>query len=183
MSATPCDIVLTDWQMPNMDGISLCKHVRLEHQDDSVYVLLLTVRDTEEDRLAGIAAEPMITSSKEAQPMNFWSASAQDDASPQARLSSRNWDREHGHLSITDPLTNARNLRFFTQQLPRAIARARRDRHALAVLSCRIDGFEEANDRFGYDVGDEALRAFVADSRSCIRRMSTGLLAWGWIGS
>src|SRR5882724_8695633 len=56
MSDTHCDIVLTDWQMPNMDGISLCRHVRLEYQDDSVYVLLLTVRATEEDRLAGFAA-------------------------------------------------------------------------------------------------------------------------------
>jgi len=54
MGATHCDILLTDWQMPNMDGISLCRRVRREYQEDSVYVLLLTVRDTEEDRLAGI---------------------------------------------------------------------------------------------------------------------------------
>ncbi len=56
MGTTRCDMVLTDWQMPNMDGISLCRHLRLEYQEDRVYVLLLTVRDTQEDRLAGIAA-------------------------------------------------------------------------------------------------------------------------------
>jgi two-component system cell cycle response regulator len=170
MSAVPCDIVLTDWQMPHMDGISLCKHVRLEYQDDSVYVLLLTVRDTQEDRLAGIAAGADDYIVKGGPANDILERLNAGRRITQARLSSRNWNREHGRLSITDPLTNARNLRFFTQQLPRAIARARRSRHALAVLSCRIDEFEQANDRFGYDVGDEALRAFVADSRSCIRK-------------
>jgi diguanylate cyclase (GGDEF)-like protein len=170
MGATHCDIVLTDWQMPNMDGLSLCRHVRLEHQEDNVYVLLLTVRDTPEDRLAGIAAgadDYIIKGSPINDILERLNAAR---SITQDKLSLRNCDRQHRRLSITDPLTNARNLRFFNQQLPRAIERAQRNRHALSVLSCRIDEFEWANDRFGYEVGDEALRAFVADSRNCIRK-------------
>jgi len=170
LGATHCDIVLTDWQMPNMDGISLCRHVRLEYQEDNVYVLLLTVRDTQEDRLAGIAAGADDYIIKGGPINDILERLNAGRYITQAKLSLRNCNREHRRLSITDPLTNARNLRFFNQQLPRAIARAQRNRHALSVLSCRIDAFERANDRFGYDVGDEALRAFVADSRNCVRK-------------
>lgn len=169
MSDTHCDIVLTDWQMPNMDGIALCRHVRLEYQDDSVYVLLLTVRDTEEDRSAGFAAgaDDYIVKGGPINDVLERLNAARYIA--QARLSSWTSNRELRRSSTIDLLTNARSLRFFNQQFPRAIARAHRNRHALSVLSCRIDEFDDANDRFGLEAGDEALRAFVADSRNCIR--------------
>jgi two-component system, cell cycle response regulator len=179
MSATHCDIVLTDWQMPNMDGISLCRHVRLEYQDDRIYVLLLTVRDTREDRLAGLAAGADDYIIKGGPINDILERLNAGRCITQARLSLRNGNRQPRRPSTSDPLTNARNLRFFTQQLPRAIAAARRGRRALAVLSCRIDGFEQANDRFGDGVGDEALRAFVADSRSCMRKNSDWLARVG----
>jgi two-component system cell cycle response regulator len=169
MSDTHCDIVLTDWQMPHMDGISLCRHVRLEYQDDSVYVLLLTVRATEEDRLAGFAAGADDYIVKGGPINDVLERLNTARCIAQARLSSWRWNREHGCSSTIDPLTSARSLRFFNEQFPRAIARAHRNRHALSVLSCRIDEFDEANNRFGLEAGDEALRAFVADSRHCIR--------------
>jgi DNA-binding response OmpR family regulator len=56
MAATPCRILLTDWQMPDMDGLSLCQSVRDNRPGRYVYVLLHTVRDGEEARLAGLAA-------------------------------------------------------------------------------------------------------------------------------
>jgi DNA-binding response OmpR family regulator len=56
MAAAPCQILLTDWQMPDMDGLSLCQSVRDNQPDRYVYVLLHTVRDGEEALLAGLAA-------------------------------------------------------------------------------------------------------------------------------
>jgi DNA-binding response OmpR family regulator len=51
-----CQILLTDWQMPDMDGLDLCRHVRLERRNGDVYVMMLTVRDREQDMLIGIGA-------------------------------------------------------------------------------------------------------------------------------
>jgi DNA-binding response OmpR family regulator len=56
MAVTPCRILLTDWQMSDMDGLSLCQSVRDNRPDRYVYVLLHTVRDGEEALLAGLAA-------------------------------------------------------------------------------------------------------------------------------
>ena len=46
------DILVTDCQMPNMNGLSLCKHVRLEYPN--MYVLMFTIKGSREDRRAGL---------------------------------------------------------------------------------------------------------------------------------
>jgi DNA-binding response OmpR family regulator len=56
LDATPCDIVITDWFMPEMDGLELCRRLRLEKTHADIYVLMLSVRHTELDMTAGLAA-------------------------------------------------------------------------------------------------------------------------------
>jgi len=41
-------ILITDWEMPQMDGVELCRTVRHLQLDGYVYVLLLTARDAKE---------------------------------------------------------------------------------------------------------------------------------------
>jgi DNA-binding response OmpR family regulator len=56
LAAGNCQILLTDWQMPDMDGLDLCRNVRLGRQNAYVYVMMLSVRDREQDMLIGLAA-------------------------------------------------------------------------------------------------------------------------------
>src|SRR5882757_638924 len=56
MATTRCQVLLTDWLMPDMDGLSLCRNVRANSSDRYVYVLMLTIRSGREDLLAGLAA-------------------------------------------------------------------------------------------------------------------------------
>src|SRR5262245_1378663 len=49
-------IVITDRMMPDMDGLTLCRTIRTEQFDGYVYVLLITIQDSEEDVLAGLDA-------------------------------------------------------------------------------------------------------------------------------
>ena len=49
MNQRPCQVLLTDWQMPDMDGLSLCRVVRADQHESYVYVLMLTVRDNKND--------------------------------------------------------------------------------------------------------------------------------------
>ena len=56
LDQTPCQIVLTDWQMPDMDGLALCRNIRLRDSTGYVYVLMLTIRSSRRDILAGLSA-------------------------------------------------------------------------------------------------------------------------------
>jgi signal transduction histidine kinase/HPt (histidine-containing phosphotransfer) domain-containing protein len=49
-------ILVTDWEMPGMDGIDLCKAVRNLQLDGYVYTLLLTGRDAKDNVIAGLEA-------------------------------------------------------------------------------------------------------------------------------
>lgn len=51
---TPFRIVVTDWMMPNMDGPTLCRHIREQHTAQYVYIILLTAKDDKADAVAGL---------------------------------------------------------------------------------------------------------------------------------
>ncbi len=49
-------VLISDWEMPGMDGLALCKAVRNLQLDGYVYTLLLTARDAKENVIAGLEA-------------------------------------------------------------------------------------------------------------------------------
>src|ERR1700683_3819643 len=51
-----CQIVLTDWNMPDMDGIALCRNFRLRAPVGFISRLILTIRNGSGDILAGLSA-------------------------------------------------------------------------------------------------------------------------------
>ncbi len=59
LGTTPCQIVLTDWNMPEIDGLALCRNLRLRDDQGYVYILMLTVRSTRGDILTALAARPV----------------------------------------------------------------------------------------------------------------------------
>ncbi|HEY1075461.1 MAG TPA: response regulator transcription factor [Fontimonas sp.] len=51
----PVDVIVLDLMLPSMDGLTLCRKLRLEAKRDTP-VLMLTARDTLPDKLAGFDA-------------------------------------------------------------------------------------------------------------------------------
>lgn len=49
-------MVITDWEMPVMDGIELCKAIRAENLAGYVYIVLLTSRDSSQETIEGLSA-------------------------------------------------------------------------------------------------------------------------------
>jgi diguanylate cyclase (GGDEF)-like protein len=61
-------------------------------------------------------------------------------------------------LSLTDPLTNLYNRRFFDLFLKNEIVRSLRYSNNLSVIMIDLDYFKKYNDQFGHPAGDEALQ-------------------------
>jgi len=53
--ATLPDMILLDVMMPNMDGYEVCRRLRSHYRTRHIPILLLTAKDTENDKLEGLA--------------------------------------------------------------------------------------------------------------------------------
>ena len=169
LNTTHCHIVLTDWQMPDMDGLTLCRRVRRRIQESYVYVLMLTIRNAEGDMLTGFAAGADDYVVKGAAMNEIIARLEIGRRISQRENSLQAVNRDHQCLSHTDPVTGAYNMAYLAQHLPRELARSQRYGHAVSILNCEIEGFGQVTGQFGDEVGDELLRAIVTRTESCVR--------------
>jgi diguanylate cyclase (GGDEF)-like protein len=156
--------------MPDMDGLALCRHVRHKIQESYVYVLMLTIRDSERDVLTGLGAGVDAYVVKGTPIEEILARLEIGRRISHGEYSRQTRNREDWGLSYKDPVTGAHSLNYLMQYLPRELARSQRYGHALAVLNCHIDGFKRFADRFGHEAADERLRSFVINVGTFIRK-------------
>jgi len=172
-------MLVTDWEMPEMDGVSLCKAVRNLQLDGYVYALLLTARDSKEHIIAGLEAgadDYLIKPVHEAELVARLNAGRRI---LNLEHSLRVANQRNRILSITDALTGAHNRRYLMEQLPRELERCRRYAYPLSVLMCDIDHFKAINDTHGHAAGDDVLQQFAARAQKSIRTNSDWIARYG----
>jgi diguanylate cyclase (GGDEF)-like protein len=59
--------------------------------------------------------------------------------------------------SLTDPLTQCFNFRYFHERFEEELQRATRSGQSLSVMILDIDKFKDVNDKFGHPAGDKVL--------------------------
>jgi two-component system cell cycle response regulator len=179
MTARYYPMLVTDWEMPEMDGVALCKAVRNMQLDGYVYALLLTARDSKEHIIAGLEAGADDYLIK---PVHEPELIARLNAGRRIlnlEHSLRVANHRNRILSITDALTGAYNRRYLMEQLPRELERCRRYAYPLSVLMCDVDHFKKINDARGHAAGDEVLQQFVARAQKILRTNSDWVSRYG----
>jgi diguanylate cyclase (GGDEF)-like protein len=168
LGRVPCHIVLTDWQMPDVDGLALCRQIRRARSDRYVYVMLLSVRGSARDVLEGLAAGADDYLVKGASVQEILARLQTGRRISQGAAEQRTRYRDAPSFVFTDPVTGAHNLAYLLEHLPREIARAERHGHPLAVLSCRIEDVD-ADAAAAVGPGADLLRAFVTRCEDALR--------------
>ena len=143
------DIIITDINMPRMDGIELTKQVKEDFED--VDVLTVTGYETEYKYtdVIEIGASDFIS-----KPFNI----NELEAKINRIIRERELRAELTRLSIRDGLTGLYNRRYFDDNLKREAIRAFRQHYGLFLLLLDVDNFKEYNDKFGHQKGDALLR-------------------------
>jgi len=72
-------------------------------------------------------------------------------------------------LAITDPLTGAKNRRYFINRGKEELARSLRYGAPLCLLLLDIDHFKQVNDTHGHDAGDEVLKSLTQKAKMVLR--------------
>jgi len=162
-------LMITDWEMPEMDGIALCSALRASPNRNYIYTILLTARDAIEHVVTGLQAGADDYLTKPVIEPELIARLNTGKRIVTLERSLRSANEENRRLSITDPLTGAYNRRYLMEQLPREIERAARYGRELSVVMCDVDYFKKINDTRGHQIGDEVLKWFVASLQKCVR--------------
>jgi len=152
-------LLLLDWEMPNLDGIALCRRIRLSNHSDPPYIILLTARQGTNDLVKGLESGA-----------NDYVSKPFDNMELQARLNvgrrvlelqaDLNAVREAlAFQADHDELTGLLNRRAIMKMLDKEVARAKRHPQMLCVGLCDIDHFKTINDTYGHQAGDAILKA------------------------
>ncbi len=162
-------LMITDWEMPEMDGVTLCSAVRALQNKAYVYIILLTARDAIEHVVTGLQAGADDYLTKPVIEPELMARLNTGKRIVTLERSLRTANEENRRLSITDPLTGVYNRRYLMEQLPREIDRAARYGRQLAVVMCDVDHFKKINDTHGHQIGDEVLKWFVGNLSDTVR--------------
>jgi two-component system, cell cycle response regulator len=185
MQSEPITLLITDWQMPGLDGPELIRRVRAANLDRYVSCLLLTIREQQTDRIQGLDAGADDYLVKPVDPDELRARLAiaarvlhleQDLRAANERL--QELANQLQHLAFHDQLTGLLNRHGLTTQATRELARVERTGEVLAAALMDIDHFKQINDQYGHAVGDQAL-AHVARQLCAAIRPYDLLGRWG----
>jgi two-component system chemotaxis response regulator CheY len=149
-------LVITDWIMPEMDGLELCRRIRARQNKPYNYVIMLTCRTDRNDRLAALAAgaDDFLAKPVDEDELRIRLTIARRILGVQADLEEKN--ARLSEQANTDPLTGLANRRQFHKGIELALSQVRRG-VPCSVLVLDIDHFKSYNDSFGHAAGDEVL--------------------------
>jgi diguanylate cyclase (GGDEF)-like protein len=143
------DIVITDINMPRMDGIELTKRVKADLDDIDVLVVTGYQAEYRYTDVIELGASDFIS-----KPFNV----NELEAKINRIIRERELRAELKRLSIRDGLTGLYNRRYFDENLKREASRAFRQHYGLFLLLVDVDNFKDYNDRFGHQKGDDLLK-------------------------
>jgi diguanylate cyclase (GGDEF)-like protein len=143
-------IALSDIMMPKMDGFELIKRIRSNSSLKSIYVILITARIQEGDRVRGLdlGADDYIT-----KPFSF------SELLARVRVGSRvvHYQQHLEYQTQVDSLTGLYNRRAFEKKIHEEFERSKRYHNPLSLLILDIDNFKTINDTYGHHGGDAVL--------------------------
>jgi two-component system cell cycle response regulator len=175
--ADRADVILSDWSMPKLDGLELCRRVRLDPHVPYTHFIFVTGNGDKAHFIEGMraGADDYIT-----KPVDLDQLAASLEVSRRAVLIQRRGEVESSALrrksdhnfraARTDPLTTVSNRLELREDLEMLASRVRRYGRPYCAAICDIDAFKAYNDCLGHLAGDDLLRRIADSIRGGLRR-------------
>lgn len=153
------DVVVTDSEMPVMDGITLCRLIKGNELIHSTYVIFLSAHGATNAKVTAldVGADDYLVKPADENELRARVRAGLRLQRALADLEAKNELLER--LALTDALTGLANRRAFEEALSTETARATRHGKPLSLLFLDLDHFKNVNDQHGHAVGDEVLSA------------------------
>jgi len=155
-------LVISDWMMPRMDGLELCRRIRNMQRSGYRYFIILTAKGRKEDVVKGleVGADDYLVKPFDPEELKY-----------RVKIGERIINLEHRilQLATTDALTGVLNRRAFIEKMEEEIRRSNRENTPLSLILVDIDYFKGINDRHGHQAGDLVLQSFTEQLSKSLR--------------
>lgn len=155
-------VVLCDLQMPDMDGIELCREVRSDDTLHGTYFVIVSVENTQEFKTRALVAGADDYISKPCDMAELCARIRNGIRISQLQDRLRN-------AALTDGVTGLWNHSQFRNQLDLEFSRTRRYGGLLSLIMLDLDHFKAVNDTYGHEVGNLVLRGTAKHLKSLVR--------------
>ncbi|MBN9389996.1 MAG: diguanylate cyclase [Chloroflexi bacterium] len=192
--AKGADVVISDWLMPGMNGLELCKLIREYSNSQGLtrtkvslpghvytYFIFLTALDDSAHLQEGIeaGADDYLTKPLKIQELTFRLRVAARIMGLYQKMTGQAYELErlNANLSLEvrrDALTGLHNRLRLTEDLETIKASLKRyGQPSYAAIMMDIDNFKQFNDTYGHQAGDEALKITAQQLLANIRKEDT----------
>ena len=176
-------LVISDWLMPNMDGLAFCKSLRTTRDGRGLYFIILTAL-ADEDRLveafeAGVddyvvkpySVKVLMARLRAGQRVIQLKEEISREREEVRRIASELavTNRRLQRLALTDPLTQLPNRRYGMDSLEQEWAVAKNRGLPVTCMLIDLDRFKQINDTYGHDTGDTALKQAAKILKNSVR--------------
>jgi diguanylate cyclase (GGDEF)-like protein len=176
-------LIITDWIMPEMDGITLCKKLRARDDFRDVYIIVETAQESQDKLMEAFEAgaddyvlKPITAKMFHARLRAAQRVIQMQDELEHDRAQLLNYSNELADANarlkdqvLHDTLTGLYNRRYAMERLAQEWALSKRGDRTLSCLMLDIDHFKGVNDQYGHIVGDEALKLVAHTLRQTAR--------------
>jgi diguanylate cyclase (GGDEF)-like protein len=170
------DVIVSDWLMPGMDGLDLCRRVRASQRETYTYFMLLTSLEGKQHFMQGMqaGADDYLTKPLDREELQVRLQVASRVTSLHHQLAEKTRELERANHALAesarrDPLTGLGNRLQLREDLYRLQRWLDRYGRSFGVALCDVDRFKLYNDRYGHVAGDEVLQAVSTSVADTIR--------------
>ncbi|MFT4542148.1 MAG: two-component system cell cycle response regulator [Planctomycetota bacterium] len=166
------EVIMSDWDMPGLDGLELCTELRRTESGKNIYFLLLTGRAEEERIVEAFESGvddyitkpfiPRILAARikgGARLVNLQRQVEEDRRIMRQQVAELGqMTRKLRSVALTDALTDLPNRRYAMKRMDNEWSFMKRTGRPLTLIMMDIDRFKAVNDTHGHDIGDVVLQ-------------------------
>ena len=144
------DLILLDVRMPDMDGHTVCRELKANPDTESIPIIFVTGKDSDEDEEQGLKLGAIDYITKPIRPVIVRARVSVHIQLKQQRDKLR-------FIAMHDQLTGLYNRYFLVENAEMRLAHFRRHKAPLTLVLIDIDKFKTINDTYGHEMGDRVL--------------------------
>ncbi|MHB8122825.1 MAG: GGDEF domain-containing response regulator [Desulfuromonadaceae bacterium] len=163
-------IVMTDWVMPEMSGLELCRAIRKDDSGRYTYIIILTSLDSKNDIIAGLEAgadEYLVKPAHQAELTARLKTARRILALEQSQ---QRYIETIKNLSLVDPVSGVFSRRYMDERIQQEIKRAYRYERSISVILVGINLFEQIVVTHGHYAGDVVVKACAESLVEAVRK-------------